>query len=410
MSSGLGGASYAIQKLLSDMTDLTESQLPLAESGKAAGAKTAPTRPRWLSPRCGAVPALAALALGILLGAYVGPALQRATSIPTDPAASAVSSEDTAEGKTAVNTVGALGRLMPEGDTTTLALPFGAGDARVAHLLIGEGQRVAAGHVIAELDNLPQRQASRAIALAQLEAKRAELAQARSEARQGWAEAQAASSRAYAARLSATQDLARISALVPSGVTTQAQLDQARAVTNQAAADQEKAAAAMQRYSHRDTDSQPDVQLALGNLHAAQATLAQAEQDLASAHVTASLKGTVIAIHVRAGEKPGERGIATLGDVDHMAAELEVYQTDIRRVVVGQRVVLASTSLEEPLTGTVTQIGMEVQRQAVLSSDPVSNIDARVIKVKVALDPRSSERARALTGLQVTAKIVVVAP
>lgn len=400
----------AVQKLLADMTDLTEPPLPLADSGKATGAKTAPTLPRWLSPRCSAVLALAALALGTVLGAYVGPTLQRVTSIPSEPAASVASSADTVAGKIAVSTVGALGRLMPEGDTTTLALPFGAGDARVAHWLIGEGQRVAAGQIIAELDNLPQRRASRAIALAQLAAKRAALAQARSEARQGWAEARAASSRAHAARLVATQDLARISALVPSGVTTQAQLDQARAVTNQAAADQEKAAAAMQRYSHRDTDSQPDVQLALGNLHVAQATLAQAEQDLASAHVTASLKGTVIAIHVRAGEKPGERGIATLGNVDHMAAELEVYQTDIRRVAVGQRVVLTSTSLEAPLAGTVTHVGMEVQRQAVLSSDPVSSTDARVIKVKVALDPLSSERARALTGLQVTAKIVVAAP
>ncbi len=40
----------------------------------------------------------------------------------------------------------------------------------------------------------------------------------------------------------------------------------------------------------------------------------------------------------------GERGIATLGNVDRMAAELEVYQTDIRRVAVGQQVVMTSES------------------------------------------------------------------
>ncbi len=392
------------------MTDLNDPQLSLAESGKATGAQTAPlTRPRWLSPRRGAVLSLVALALGTVLGAYVGPALQHATSRPSQPAASAASPEGAAAGQIAAGTVGALGRLMPQGDTTTLAPPFGAGDARVARWLISEGQRVTVGQVIAELDNLPQRLALRAISAAELAAKQAALAKARSEARLGWAEAQAASSRAHAARLVATQDLERISALVQVGVTTQAQLDQARAMVAQSTADQAKAAAAIQRYSHRDANAQPDVQLALGNLYVAQAALAQAEQDVAGARVKATLNGTVIAIHVRAGEKPDERGIAALGNVDRMAAELEVYQTDIRRVAVGQNVVLTSASLEAPLTGTVVQVGMEVQRQAVLSSDPVSNTDARVVKVKVALDPRSSERARALTGLQVIGKIAVAA-
>lgn len=392
------------------MTDLTDPPLPLAESGKATGAKTEPlSRPRWLSPRRGAVLALAALALGILLGAYVGPALQRATSRPPQPAASAASFDGNAAAQIAAGTVGALGRLMPEGDTTTLALPFGAGDARVARWLINEGQRVTAGQVIAELDNLPQRLALRATAAAELAAKQGALAKARSEARLGWAEAQAASNRAQAAHLVATQDLERISALVQAGVTTQAQLDQARAVAAQATADQAKASAAVQRYSHRDTNAQPDVQLALGNLYVVQAALAQAEQDVASARVTATLNGTVIAVHVRVGEKPGERGIATLGNIDRMTAELEVYQTDIRRVAVGQKVVLTSASLEAPLAGAVAQVAMEVQRQAVLSSDPVSNTDARVVKVKVTLDPPSSERARALTGLQVIGKIAVAA-
>jgi len=299
---------------------------------------------------------------------------------------------------------------MPEGDIITLALPFGAGDARVARWLVGEGQRVTAGQVIAKLDNLPQRLALQATAAAQLAAKKAALDQARSEARLGWAEARAATRHADAARLMADQNLARVSSLVQAGVTTQAQLEQARAAADQAAADQAKAAAAIQRYAHRDADTQPDVQVALGNLRVAEAALTQTELDLAGARVTASQDGTMLAVHVRVGEKPGDRGIATLGNIDRMAAELEVYQSDIRRVALGQKVVLNSTSLEAPLTGVVVQIGMEVQRQAVLSSDPVSNTDARVVKVKVALNASSSEHARTLTGLQVVGKITVGTP
>lgn len=394
------------------MTDLGDPLLPLPDSGKAAGAQnTPPTRPQWRSPGCTVVLAVAALALGTMLGAYLGSVYQSGISRLSEPTSSAASPAGAATGQTAAAyTVGALGRLMPEGDTVTLALPFGADDARMARWLVSEGQRVSAGQIIAELDNLPQRLALRTTAAAQLAAKQAALDQVRSEARLGWADAQAAAKRARAARLVADQDLARLSSLVPAGATTQAQLDQARAAADQAAADQTKAAAAVQRYAHRDADAQPDVRLALGNLHVAQAALAQAEQDLASARVTAILDGTVLSVHVRVGEKPGDQGIATLGNVDRMAAELEVYQTDIRRVAVGQMVAVSSASLEVPLTGVVAQIGMEVQRQAILSSDPVSNTDARVVKVKVAFDAPSSRYARALTGLQVIAKIAVGTP
>jgi HlyD family secretion protein len=394
------------------MTAPGDPPLPLVDSGKATTAQnTPPTKPLWRSPERTAALAVAAMVLGTVLGAYLGPELQRGISHFSKPTGLATTSAGpVAVQAAAANAVAALGRLMPEGDTITLALPFGAGDARVASWLVREGQRVSAGQVIAELDNLPQRRALQATAAAQLTAKRAALDQARSEARLGWAEAHAAAKRAHAARLVANQNLARLQSLVPAGVTTQAQLEQARAVADQAAADHAQAAAAIQRYTHRDADAQSDVRLALGNLLVAQAALAQAEQDLASARVTAILDGTVLAVHVRVGEKPGDQGIATLGNVDRMAAELEVYQTDISRVALGQRVVLNSTSLAAPLSGVVVQIGMEVQRQAVLSSDPVSSTDARVVKVKVELDAASSERARALTGLQVAGKIAVGTP
>lgn len=392
-----------------ELANRTAPPLPLAESGKATGADTAPlTWPRVPLSRRNAVWVLAAFTLGAVLGACVGPARQRATPAHSQPPATLPDS--TATVQTAADTVGALGRLMPEGDTTTLAPPSGAGDARIARWLVGEGERVTAGQPVAELDNLPQRLILRDTAAAEVAVSQAALAKTRSEARLGWAEAQAASRRAHATHLVATQDLDRIAALVPVGVTTQAQLDQARATLAGAGAEQAKAEAALQRYAHRDANAQPDVQLALGNLRVAQAALAQAEQAVTGARVTASLDGTLIAVHARAGEKPGERGIATLGNVDRMAAELEVYQTDIRRVAVGQQVVMTSAALGAPLFGTVAQVGMVVQRQAVLASDPVSHTDARVVMVKVVLDPPSSGRARALTGLQITASIAVGTP
>ena len=145
-------------------------------------------------------------------------------------------------------------------------------------------------------------------------------------------------------------------------------------------------------------------------MESAKAALARAEQELSAARVASPSDGTVIALHVRVGERPGDRGIASLGNTDRMAAELEVYQTDVRRLTVGQEVSLTAAALDKPLRGKVSRIGLEVMRQAVLAADPVAHTDARVVKVQVTLDDESTARSHALTGLQVIGRVRVGTP
>jgi len=90
-----------------------------------------------------------------------------------------------------------------------------------------------------------------------------------------------------------------------------------------------------------------------------------------------------------------------------MTAELEVYQSEISRVRVGQHVELTSDALKAPLTGLVSAIGYSVGRQTQLSADPAANTDARVIKVTVQLDDVSSGHTARLTFLEVVARIAV---
>ena len=133
----------------------------------------------------------------------------------------------------------------------------------------------------------------------------------------------------------------------------------------------------------------------------------RARQDLARGTVIAPVSGTVLDIHVRPGEKPGNSGIVDIGNTDRMTAEIEVYQSEIARVEVGQSVELTSDALRSPLTGLVSSIGYSVGRQTQLSSDPAANTDARVIKVIVQLDNASSAKAARLTFLEVIARIAV---
>ena len=66
-----------------------------------------------------------------------------------------------------------------------------------------------------------------------------------------------------------------------------------------------------------------------------------------------------------------------------MYAVTEVYESDIGKVKLGQSATVTSSAIEGKLTGTVEQIGLEIERQEVVNTDPTSNIDARVVEVKV---------------------------
>jgi HlyD family secretion protein len=86
---------------------------------------------------------------------------------------------------------------------------------------------------------------------------------------------------------------------------------------------------------------------------------------------------------------------------------VEVYESDIDRVRLGQSVSLISENggYQGALSGEVIRISPQVRQRSVLSTDPTGDADARVVEVRVALDPADSQRVRDLTGLKVIARL-----
>jgi HlyD family secretion protein len=115
----------------------------------------------------------------------------------------------------------------------------------------------------------------------------------------------------------------------------------------------------------------------------------------------------VLSINTRPGEKPGPQGIMHLGDLSRMKAEVEIHQSRIGQVSPGAAVAMTADALGAPIKGIVSRIGLEVARQTLVDATPAANTDARVVKVTVALDAESAERARRFINLQVTARIAV---
>lgn len=340
-----------------------------------------------------------------------------------------------------VPTVTALGRLEPQGELINLTAPTSTQESRIEQLLVKEGDRVAAGQVIAILDNRDRLQAALRSAQERVRIAQAKLAQVKAGAKtsefQGQRaeigrleadlEGNLAAQRATAARLEAEVENARVEAdryesLYRAGAISASQRDAKRLTYTTAQRQLQEVQAQITRIR---TTTQQQIQRAEANLQqlaevrpvdiraaevevqSARAAVGEAEANLAQATVRSPQSGQVLRIHTRPGEKIADQGIATLGQTQQMMVVAEVYQGDIAKIKLGQPVVLKAEAVPDKLTGTVDRIGLEVQRQQVVNEDPAVNIDAKVIEVYIRLSPASSQQVAGLTNLQVTATIAV---
>lgn len=298
-----------------------------------------------------------------------------------------------------------LARIMPHGDVSVVAAPYGAGDARVAEILVREGDRVEKGTALARLDNATALESAVLTAEANLAVRQAALSQTRAAVQSSRDEAQATLDQARNAAAEVKATLARTEELFARSVATQATLDAARTASREADASVARAEATLARFASIALEDQPDVVVAARNVAASEAELARARLDLQRAEVVAPISGTVLDINVTPGQRPPADGIMQMGDTGQMMAEVEVWQDRIGRVALGQPVELVSPVLGQTLQGKVDTIGLMVGRQGLISDDAAENKDARVIRVLVALDAPSASIAARFTNLEVIARI-----
>jgi HlyD family secretion protein len=397
-----------------DVSRKPQSGLPLTDNGAGAGSVVAaPPKRRfklWFIPLL-----MATLFTGAVIGMYFQPpglrvffgltGLQPGAGTDT-PIAVAIQKVKAQEEVAVVSEgdVVALGRVIPKGDVISVATPSGAGDARIAEVRVVVGDSVAAGDVLAVLDNLASLQNGVATARAVIALREATLAQTIATIRASRDEAQAALERAEATAKNADLERARITSLFERGVATRADLDQIITRANEAGRDVERSLATLSRFQASE-NTQADVAVAEASLAAAKVDLTRAEHDLERAYVRAPAGGTVLDINARAGERPGGAGIIDLGDTSQMTVEAEVYQTLIGRVAIGDPVTVSAEALARDLKGVVSAIGLEIGRQSITSDDPAANTDARVVDVIVTLDAESSALARGFTNLDTIVRI-----
>ncbi|NES82107.1 MAG: ABC exporter membrane fusion protein [Moorea sp. SIO2B7] len=148
-----------------------------------------------------------------------------------------------------------------------------------------------------------------------------------------------------------------------------------------------------------------DVVLAQAELEDAIVGVQQAQAELDLAYVRSPISGQILKIHTFPGEIVRDQGIVELGQTEQMYVRAEVYETDISKVRLGQRATITSDGFPVQLTGIVDEIGLQIGKKEVLSTNPVVDVDARVVEVKIRLDSEDSQKVSDLTNLQVNVVI-----
>src|SRR6476661_5333680 len=148
-----------------------------------------------------------------------------------------------------------------------------------------------------------------------------------------------------------------------------------------------------------------DIAAAAAEVSSAASAAKQAKANLDLAYIRAPRDAQVLKIHTHPGERVGNDGIVELGQTREMLAVAEIYESDVDKVRLGQTAKITSDALTGELRGTVEYIGLQVQRQNIVNTDPSANIDGRIVEVKVRLDAASSQKVAGLTNLQVKVAI-----
>jgi HlyD family secretion protein len=150
-----------------------------------------------------------------------------------------------------------------------------------------------------------------------------------------------------------------------------------------------------------------DLRSAEAEILKAEAAARQAQADLETSYVRSPIAGEVFKIQTKPGEAPGNKGILEIAQNDQMVAVAEVYESDIGRVKVGQVVDIKSEtgSFAGKIQGTVTQVGLQIAKKDVLSTDPAADADSRVVEVKILINPAQSDTVRSLTNSKVEISI-----
>jgi len=286
-----------------------------------------------------------------------------------------------------------------------VAPPDFLSNPRLERLTVQEGSEVKAGELLGWFAGHEKAQASVRTAEAALERATAELARVKAGPKKGeLLAAQAREVRAAAQVAQARRDTQRSERLLSQNALAKVEAENDSTALEVSLAEWQ---IAQQEYEATAEIRDVDLKVAVAAVAEAQAAVASARAEVVIQEIRAPIAGTVLRVEVWPGEAADAKGVLELADLSSMHVVAEIYETDAAGIRVGQAAEVIVPGLSERLSATVAEVGWMIRKKDVQGTDPVADIDSRVVEVRLLLDEQGSRHVARMTNRQVQ---VVIAP
>lgn len=249
-----------------------------------------------------------------------------------------------------IDAVGALGRVEPKSRVIRVSHNAGAEGVNLLSLLAEEGSQTAKGDVLAILADHDKKQADFEAGKANILALTAKLGSEKINLR------------------FADKEHQRYQALATNSLASRSLID-SKTLTFQ--------------------QSQAKIRELQAEIATANANLKQLEEELKNTVILAPISGTVVKVHARPGERLNDAGLLEMADLSQLDVVAEVYETDLPRVKVGQNAEIMVPGYKTSYSAVVRELGYQVRKNDLNSTDPLADRDNRIIEVRLTLDDKA---------------------
>jgi HlyD family secretion protein len=258
---------------------------------------------------------------------------------------------------------------------------------------VEEGDTIRRGQLLAVLENddyLAQVRSAEAQALAKQAALRKVINGARTQER---AEAFSSATEAQAVLDNARSEMERREKLYAAGVISREELDRYAREYDVAKAKYQEAS---EHHSLIDDQArEEDRSFAEADLQLAQAQLQEAKARYEKTLIKSPIDGTVLRKHHRNGESVSNSSTApdpilTIGDKQVLRVRVDVDETDVSRVHVGEKAYVTADAFgKQKFWGRVVRVGEQLGPKNVRTDEPTEKVDRKILETLVELDQGS---------------------
>lgn len=263
--------------------------------------------------------------------------------------------------------IGALGRIEPRSRVIKISHNAGPEGARVQQLFAQEGDLVKSGEKLAILSDHAKKQAEVETAKTYVKVLEAQLLAEK------------------ASLAFNNKEFLRHQALEQNSATSASLADAKRLAA-------EQSEAAIKRLSAEIAHAQFKQKIA--------------EADLENAFIHASITGTILKIHTRPGERIKDSGLLEMADLSQLDVVAEIYESDLLRVKPGQKAQINATGFKRTYSAEVRELGFQVKKNDLNDTDPLADMDNRIVEVRLTLEPDAIIELRHQIFRQVRIRIV----